>query len=422
VISPTTYATYFVPAVSGESIAHGFQEILANRADKDGLPVCNFCKRGIFLKSTTSEIIKEAFSIEAEKVKIQSYERKQKHSGTSNENTPEIQWLKSIINENITEDNIHEALEKAVISRCTVEDVGGFMYAEKTFGGVNVGSFRRTSCFSVGYMIPAREAIESAVIEPQLHTRFVQGMSYSTQKEYQQPYYVELSSAPYVFSFDLDTKYIGKLTFSYKKAGSLAIKDDERKKRICISLDSLKHLLTEIMFGAKKTRFLPIIDWESIVIALSSGTWTTTSPLTANYIVNTLSKYNRVKNETDLFIYVNPVLFEDTTIYVKKRTEELLESFYSSLDEFKKRLEERGDSNLLDWNEFKKRKLEEFLERKVDELVESRDLKYISAVQREYSKAKDKLKKMNIELYENFEECVSDAIEKAKGRVECQQQ
>lgn len=58
VIAPETYTTYFVPAVSGESTAHGFQEVLAEEAKKNDLPVCKLCERGIFLKSTNESVFK----------------------------------------------------------------------------------------------------------------------------------------------------------------------------------------------------------------------------------------------------------------------------------------------------------------------------------------------------------------------------
>jgi CRISPR/Cas system-associated protein Cas7 (RAMP superfamily) len=278
-------------------------------------------------------------------------------------------------------------------------------------------------------MIPTKEALESVVIEPQLHSRYALGTPFVEKgTQGQMIYYVELSSAPYVFSFDLDTKYIGKLTFSYEKVGELAVdNDEERKKRIDVTLDSLKLFLTEMMFGAKKTRFLPIIDWESVVIAISDDVWTVPSPLSANYITNTLNKLDKTENAntnkeesssngTELFVYINPIVFEDTTIYVEKKTEELLNSFYKALDEFKKKLEERGDANLIDWNEFKKKKLEELLENKIDELTASSDLKYASVIQEKYIKTKKELEAKGIAVYESFEECVSDAIKKAKEK------
>ena len=421
VISPTTYATYFVPAVSGESIAHGFQEVLAEEAKNNNElkdKVCYLCKRGIFLKSTNNSVIYKAFKDKLDTWKISS----------------------------------ESDFEKAIISNCIVEDVGGFLNAsgqqekltddaKQKLASIGImkkegnkysstfGNIKRTSNFSTGYMIPTKEALESVVIEPQLHSRYALGTPFVEKgTQGQMIYYVELSSAPYVFSFDLDTKYIGKLTFSYEKVGELAVdNDEERKKRIDVTLDSLKLFLTEMMFGAKKTRFLPIIDWESVVIAISDDVWTVPSPLSANYITNTLNKLDKTENAntnkeesssngTELFVYINPIVFEDTTIYVEKKTEELLNSFYKALDEFKKKLEEREDANLIDWNEFKKKKLEELLENKIDELTASSDLKYASVIQEKYIKTKKELEAKGIAVYESFEECVSDAIKKAKEK------
>ena len=410
VISPKTYATYFVPAVSGESVAHGYQRVLAEKTkNKDGLKdkLCDLCKQGIFLKSANNSVICGAFGSKLKSWKI----------------------------------NSEADFEKAIISNCVVEDVGGFLYApgrqEKLSEGDeemleqagirdNKGknkfeNIKRTSSFSIGYMIPANEAIENIIIEPQLHSRYALGTPFVERgAQGQMIYYVELSSAPYVFSFDLDTKYIGKLTFYYENVGDLAVDENERKKRINLSLESLRDLLIEMMFGAKKARFLPVIDWESIVIALSNNTWTVPSPLTVDYIMSALNKQNRINNGTELFVYINPALFENTTSYVRKRTEELLKSFYESLEEFKKKLEERGDDSLLDWGEFKKRKLEEFLEKKVDELVESSDLRYVSAIQRKYKEVKEKLRegKEKIHVYENFEECISGMLDSSKERME----
>ena len=40
VVIPESYVTYMVPAISGESIAHGYQYVLAQKAVEKGLPVC----------------------------------------------------------------------------------------------------------------------------------------------------------------------------------------------------------------------------------------------------------------------------------------------------------------------------------------------------------------------------------------------
>ena len=269
VISPTTYATYFVPAVSGESIAHGFQEVLAEEAKKNGLPVCKLCEKGIFLKSTNESVFKEAFGRDPPKDEFE--------------------------------------FEKAVVEGCLVEDVGGFLYAPKSGGNV-----KRTSNFFTGYMIPTREALENVVIEPQLHSRYALGTPFVEGGQGQMIYYVELSSAVYTFSFDLDTSYIGKATFAYDKAGQEIVED--RRKRVEVTLEALEKFLIEFAFGAKRTRFLPVIEWESLVIAVSDDVWTVPSPFAKNYIEKAEKKRDRVNFNTKLFLYPKEGEFEEVVV------------------------------------------------------------------------------------------------------------
>ena len=273
VIMPDTYATYFVPAISGESIAHGYQRALAEEADKEGLPVCKLCKGGYFLKSSNDEVFKESFG---------------------GMEPPED----------------GDEFEKAVIEKCFVEDVGGFLYAP-TRGGRNV---KRTSNFFVGYMIPVRESLGSAVIEPQLHTRYALGTPFvekGGRTGGQMIYYVELSSAIYSFSFDLDTKYLGRRTFSMERAGELAIGDDERRRRLGAALDALSKFVIDMAFGAKRTRFLPIIEWESIAIAVSDDVWTVPSPFSKGYIERAEEKAGKVSYNTRLFKYAGGAGLEE---------------------------------------------------------------------------------------------------------------
>lgn len=274
------YTTYFVPAISGESIAHGFQEVLAEVAKKNGLPVCKLCERGIFLKSTNERVFSEAFGDEPPK-------------------------------------NDYE-FEKAVVSNCIVEDIGGFLYAPRAGGNV-----KRTSNFFTGYMIPVKEALEGVVIEPQLHSRYALGTPFVERgQQGQMIYYVELSSAVYTFSFDLDTRYIGKTTFSYDRAGSEIVGD--RVQRINTTLDAVKKFLIEFAFGAKKTRFLPVIEWESLVIAISDDVWTVPSPSTKGYIENTKKKKEKVDYNTELFVYPEGGSFEEVVVEAIERAKERL--------------------------------------------------------------------------------------------------
>jgi len=272
VVMPETYATYFVPAVSGESIAHGYQQAVTEEAIKKGLNVCDLCSRGYFLKSTNEAVFKESFK--------------------------GIDPPKDV-----------KELESTVIEKCVVEDVGGFLYAPAG-GGINV---KRTSNFYVGYMIPTKESLENTVIEPQLHTRYALGTPFvekGGRAGGQMIYYVELSSAAYTFSLDIDTKYLGKATFSMENAGKMVVTEEERKKRIGVVFDALSKFMIEMLFGAKRTRFLPVIEWESAVVAVSDDIWTVPSPFSKNYVEKAEEKLKKVNYNTQLFTYKKEVGFE----------------------------------------------------------------------------------------------------------------
>jgi len=273
VIVPETYVTYFVPAVSGESIAHGFQRVLADEAKNNGVKVCKLCSEGIFLKSTNENVFREAFGADP----------------------PEDAF----------------EFERTVISNCLVEDVGGFLYAPTRGGNV-----KRTSNFYTGYMIPVKESLKGIVIEPQMHSRYALGTKFVGRGEReaigQMIYYVELSSALYTFSIDLDTSYIGKSSFVYERAGEIVVGD--RRKRIKIALDALQKFLIEFMFGAKRTRFLPIVEWESLAIAVSDDVWTVPSPFSNNYIKRAEGKMSKVNYNTNLYVYPRDGDFEEVIV------------------------------------------------------------------------------------------------------------
>ncbi len=260
------YSVFFVPAVSGETLAHAYQSLLAEQASNNNLPICKLCNSNIFLKSTDENVLKYAFD--------GSIKGKDK-------NTP-------------------QKLEEDIIKRCTVEDIGGFLYAEAP-------NVKRTSNFFVGYMIPVKESLKSTLVEPQLHTRYALGTGFVSPEKGEQRgqmiYYVELSSAVYTFSFDLSTKFIGRATFWSENVGNLVITEQERIKRIEASLDALAKLILEPYHGAKRTRFLPTEEWESLVIAVSDNRWTVPSPFSSNYIGNTERKRDRINENTQLFTY-----------------------------------------------------------------------------------------------------------------------
>ncbi len=288
------YGLFFVPAISGESIAHKYQELLAQEALRMGLPVCRLCERGIFLKSANDDVVKFAFP------KVSFPDKQVKGAKGKKEDNPDFEY----------------EFEKNVISNCVVEDVGGFLYAPAR-GGKNV---KRTSNFLTGYMIPVKEALENVVIDPQLHSRYALGTQFVKDQEQagQMIYYVELTSAPYTFSFDLDTKFLGAISFDVERAGERVVDDKEYKRRVEASLNALAKLIIEAGFGAKRTRFMPSGEWESLVIAVSDDTWTVPSSFSKDYIERAKKKAERISYNTKLFIYPEKQLEEVVTEAVEE--------------------------------------------------------------------------------------------------------
>jgi CRISPR-associated protein Csa2 len=112
------YELRTVPVISGEAIRHAIQLALVEVATQGKkLPVCPWCQRGEFIKRG---ILRDEFLNDLGRV----------------------EGLNSI-----AEKSIYEA-EKAIIEKCVVEDVGGFLVPAET-------PIKRTSVLEVGYMVPA---------------------------------------------------------------------------------------------------------------------------------------------------------------------------------------------------------------------------------------------------------------------------
>lgn len=253
------YKKVEVPAVSGEMIAHGYQRALVRVANKiyEQPPICKWCARGEFFKEMdASHMIGEAAKIKGE-----------------------------------GEEYAHN-FEKAVIKNCLVEDIGGFLKAEAP-------PVRRTSLFYVGYMVPVIDAIEVSNIESQFHVR--QAPSEPTRREgeraAQMIYYVEVGNAIYGLNFNLDLGGIGYTSLVKKE---LAVDLEERKRRIVVALGALLDLLCGSGFGAKRTRFLPIIETKSVIISVSKLLpFTVLPPSSKTFINDTIIKKNNLRNAYD---------------------------------------------------------------------------------------------------------------------------
>jgi len=333
----TGYVIRWVPVISGETIAHAYQYWIAKLAKDRGLPVCSYCSIGEFVKHTQLEVFgdlqweKSLRDIYNALMNIQ--DRRDKDELLTSLNTlkglttylPDdvrnryvelinkaVDYVNSkasrskgkrvmveldrILRGQININSI-SALERVLVANCVVEDIGGFLIAGRI-------PIKRTSRFSVGYMVPAIDAIDKTIVEPQFHVRHAP-KAQQILGQAQMPYYVEVSSAVYLLTFSLDISSIGKI--SMVKIEDVVDKE-ERMKRVNCALDALALMLDSKLFGAKLTRFNPIIDYETIIVAVSCKyPFNVSPPLSINYITETINRANNfskmMNDEVKIFGY-----------------------------------------------------------------------------------------------------------------------
>ncbi|MEN3016458.1 MAG: type I-A CRISPR-associated protein Cas7/Csa2 [Candidatus Methanosuratincola petrocarbonis] len=241
----------YVPAISGESISHAYQEFLVEEGKN--LPICSYCRRGEYFKSMNKEHAKEKF-----------------HDGEVPEKV--------------------EILEEGIIRNCVVEDIGGFLYAEAP-------PVKRTSAFQVSYALPVKEYALESVIEPQLQARHAQMKKIETEKDKdgkaqeQMIYYVETGSALYGFTFNLDFEKIGYSSIQ----GKPLFDAEELKQRRRIASYALLRMLSSQQFGAKLSRFFPVGGITSLVISLTTKPFTVTSPIYKGFADSTKKRLEVLK-------------------------------------------------------------------------------------------------------------------------------
>ena len=241
----TGYSVRYVPAVSGETIAHAYQTLIADEAAKSGLPVGKRSMQGELLKFTDDGLLKEEGIVPPK-----GYEDMRR-------------------------------VEVDIMLKDIVSDIGGFMYTGRV-------PIKRTSAFQVSYMIPAYDSSETAALEAQFHVRFS-----PSNANYQIPYTVEVGSAIYSLSFNLDLDKISLPSNpgpSVEKEELLKKQKSDREK---VSRKALIRLLDNLQFGAKKSRFAPIAEIKSAVGIVSDVPLVATPGTTGGFIIDT---YNRVKS------------------------------------------------------------------------------------------------------------------------------
>ncbi len=263
--SENGYSVKWVPAISGESFGHAYQENLVRAAEViyDLPPVCKWCRIGEFYKHMDKDHIDDRIS-----------EVWKKRGKVKKEKVPEYK----------------KEFEAAIIKSCLVEDIGGFLHAEDP-------PVRRTSLFQVGYIVPTVETINAAVTETQFHARHAPSETMKgketeervVDRAAQMIYYVELSSAVYALLFNINLSGIGYTSMTTVEK---VLDDEEIEKRKKVALLALKMTLYD--FGGKRTRFLPVAEITDMVASVSDLPFMVSSPVYPEYDVKTMERKKSV--------------------------------------------------------------------------------------------------------------------------------
>ncbi len=267
------YTVKYVPAISGESIGHGYQAELVEVAKSLNLPIGLYSSRNEFIKFSEDDYLKD------EGIK------------------PPKDY------------NDMRRFEVDVLLKDIVADVGGFLYT----GDFSV---KRTSRFQVGYMVPSLgEVIDATAVEAQFHVRYLVskpqkgGASQAGARLGQAIYNVEIASALYTLTINLDIENIGKpsITFGNKseQEDRLSQESPRRKKAAILALS---RLLSNMTFGGKHSRFLPNSELRSCVLSLTKHSFTVTPGNYCDYAQRSwdrLRKYSKLLKDNGQLWYVD---------------------------------------------------------------------------------------------------------------------
>ncbi len=266
------YSVIYVPAVSGESLAHSYQELLAKIAYDKKLPVTRLDLRGFYPKFSSKDIIDKYYADELAKV---------------------LGGVKDKVSQVLSKMSVCD-IEKTILKTSVVADVTGFLVTDYMV--------KRTSPIKFSYMLPTLDAISSGGVSvtPQLHTRY---MPEPVERE-QALFYLENSSALYNLSIQLAVSDIARpqnCTDDKAKDQQLV---KEFKQRVEAALDALIALIDGLNLGAKRSRNNPLWSVKSIVVALSKGPieFIVSPGLDKNYLKETIERAkalaSSIPNET----------------------------------------------------------------------------------------------------------------------------
>ncbi|WP_338602885.1 DevR family CRISPR-associated autoregulator [Sulfolobus tengchongensis] len=158
------------------------------------------------------------------------------------------------------------------VRTCVVDDVTGYMAAVENVSTV----MKRTSRIMFSYMVPDVDVAEATVM-PQFHVRFNQ------QQNENDIFQIESGSAIYMLGIGIDVNGIGLLSNNTHT--------DDYLERVATTFDALISLFSGGYVGAKKSRYLPLIDVLGGVSAISDPIpFSVSSPKYGEYVKDTLNR------------------------------------------------------------------------------------------------------------------------------------
>jgi CRISPR-associated protein Csa2 len=154
-------------------------------------------------------------------------------------------------------------------------------------------------------MIPAYGAgAEVAALESQFHVRYS-----VDQQKYQNPYNVDVGSALYTFTFNLDLDVVATPVNYGEPVPEEKILSGEKAKRQKAALLALARFLENLEFGAKKSRFHPIAELRDAVLTLTDKPFVVTPGVVNDYAERTAVRLKALSDmkvvTATIFVTVN---------------------------------------------------------------------------------------------------------------------
>ena len=256
--APGVYVIRWVPAISGETLAHRYQveivELAKSRYQECRDRLDYWSEQGELLKHwdlgfyksqcERAEECEKTRQCRVPRPKDWECELARRYTGSGQQKL----GLKDI-----------EDIERVIVGNSLVEDIGGFLVTTP-------GPVRRTSCIRFSYLIPTLDAMDASQLDHQMYVKgALKAESLGIKEGVQVPYYVQVGSVLYGGNIELEVKRVGCYSIA---DGCVEDKQCPLATRRCIAVDALRPIL-EGDFGAKRSRHRPHNILEMAVAVVS---------------------------------------------------------------------------------------------------------------------------------------------------------